>query len=90
MAVVEPAEQRDLNDTSALIDEAGGAGSLRPYSMGEVEQIVREMPRTKHEAAYWPTARKDLFNVVVHFADTVVMPVQWKSNFIALVPKCGV
>ena len=47
MAVVEPAEQRDLNDTSALIDEAGGAGSLRPFSMGEAEQIVREMPRDK-------------------------------------------
>ena len=80
-----------------LIDEEAGHTHCKDFTMEELEKIVESFPDDKAPGpdgfsaiffkSYWDTIKKDLFDVVCYFAKTGSLPVQWKSNFIALVPK---
>ena len=36
---------------------------------------------------YWDVVKEDIFEAVCHFAASGSLPIQWKSNSIALIPK---
>lgn len=88
----------DLSMIPQIIDDSDNEDLSRPVSEEEVFNAIRSMHSDKSPGPdgfpasfykkYWSTIKSSFMNAVNYFFDTGLLPPQWKSTFLVLIPKC--